>query len=79
MSSGTINKRQRIVIVVMDLLLLAELCLAIYLGRADRAHLSGIFLRTFVPLAAVTVVGGRILIRRFGREPQAGAAPGAAS
>lgn len=77
-SSQSINKRQRIVIVVMDLLLLLELCLAMYMGHADRPHLSAIFLRTFVPLALVTVLGGRFLIRRFGRAEAAGETTGAA-
>ncbi|HMM40055.1 MAG TPA: hypothetical protein PKB11_14955 [Desulfovibrio sp.] len=71
-STGSINPRQRIVIVVMDVLLILELCLAFYLGHGDRAHLTSIFLRTYVPLAAVTVIGGRYLIRRFGRESLTG-------
>lgn len=64
----TKNKRQILVIVIMDVLLLAELCLAVSLGAADRMHLSAIFLRTYVPLAAVTVLVCRFLIRRFGRR-----------
>ncbi|MES9997149.1 hypothetical protein [Desulfovibrio aminophilus] len=67
-STGSINFRQRFVIVVMDVLLLLELCLAFYIGHGDRAHLTSIFLRTYVPLAAVTVLVCRHLIKRFGRN-----------
>ncbi|MBN2140834.1 MAG: hypothetical protein PHV85_08690 [Desulfovibrionaceae bacterium] len=59
------NLKQKIVIVCMDVLLLAELCLSIYLGYHDKENITLIFLRTFVPLCLATVVCARILIRRF--------------
>lgn len=70
------NKRQWIVIVIMDVLLLAELCLAMCLGAGDRAHLSAIFIRTYTPLAVATVVICRYFIRRFGRDQAEGADDG---
>jgi hypothetical protein len=56
---------QRWVVVAMNLLLLAELTLSMYWGQQDPENLSAIFLRTFVPLAAMTVVAGRLLLRRI--------------
>lgn len=60
-----LNRRQRWVAVAMNLLLLAELTLAIYLGQQDPDNLASIFLRTFVPSAAVTVVAARLSMRRL--------------
>ncbi len=60
-----LNKKQRWVAVAMNLLLLAELTLAIYLGQQDPENLTAIFLRTFIPLAIVTVAAARFSMRRL--------------
>ena len=59
------NLKQRLVVIVMDLLLLAELAVAIYLGYQNQEQLTLIFLRTYVPAMAVTVVLARICFVRF--------------
>ena len=58
------NLKQRLVVIVMDLLLLAELAVAIYLGYQNQEQLTLIFLRTYVPAMAVTVVLARICFER---------------
>jgi hypothetical protein len=60
-----LGKKWRWVVVIMNLLLLAELTLSIYRGQQGPEHLAGIFLRAFVPSAAATVVLARVFMRRF--------------
>ena len=60
-----LNPKQRWVVVAMNVLLLTELSLGMYWGQQDPDNLSAIFLRTFVPSAALTVVAARLMMRRF--------------
>lgn len=63
-----LNPIQRLVVVVMDLLLLIELAVAVYLGHQDQSNLTVIFLRTYVPAMLITVLLARICIRKLGSE-----------
>lgn len=56
---------QRAVVIVMNVMLLAELTWAIYHGQQDPQNLTAVFLRTFIPAAAITLVVARILLRRL--------------
>jgi hypothetical protein len=60
---------QRTVVFIMNLMLLAELVWAMYHGQQDPENLTAIFLRTFIPSAAVTLVAARILLRRLQPVP----------
>ena len=62
---------QRIVVFIMNLMLLAELGWAMYHGQQDPENLTAIFLRTFIPSAAITVVAARLLLRRLHAAPPA--------
>lgn len=60
-----LNRKQRWVVVGMNLLLLAELTLAMYWGQQDPENLAAVFLRTFIPSAALTLVAARLALRRL--------------
>jgi hypothetical protein len=60
------NGKQRLVVVLMDILLLAELAVAIYLGQRSPDDIALIFLKTYLPAMLVTVVLARICIKRLG-------------
>jgi hypothetical protein len=60
-----LNPRQRVVVLAMNILLLVEMTLAIYLGQQDPENLTIIFLKTFVPLLIATLVCARVLVRKF--------------
>jgi len=60
-----LNFRQKIVVIVMDVLLLSELTGCIYFGHQFQDDMTGIFLRSFIPMALVTVVASRIAIRKM--------------
>lgn len=60
-----LNGRQRTVILFMNLLLLAELTVCMYLGQQDPDNLTLFFLKSFLPAAATTIIGARLLIKRL--------------
>ena len=60
-----LNPRQRVVVLAMNILLLVEMTIAIYLGQQDPENLTIIFLKTFVPLLIATLVCARVLVRKF--------------
>ena len=59
------NGKQRLVIIIMDILLLVELAVAIYLGQRNPDEVAFIFLRTYLPAMLVTVILARICVKRF--------------
>lgn len=61
----TLNFKQRLVVVVMDVLLLTELTVCIYFAHQYQDDMTGIFLRSFIPAALITVVVSRILMRKM--------------
>jgi len=64
-----LSPAQRTVVFIMNILLLAELTLAMYHGQQDPENLTAIFLRTFIPAAGLTLVAARLLLRRLQPAP----------
>ncbi len=60
-----LNTKQRVVVLIMNVLLLVELTVSMYLGQHDPENLTVVFLKTFVPLCTATIVAARILVRRL--------------
>ena len=58
------NLRQKAVVVTMDILLLAELMVCMYLGQQQGDNLTVFFLKTYLPAGALTVLPAWYLIRR---------------
>lgn len=59
------NLKQKIVLIVIDILVLAELMISIYLGYRNPENITVIFLRTYIPAVIVTIIIGRVIIRRL--------------
>lgn len=59
------NFRRAAILAVMDILLLAELCLAIWWGQREPAEIAWRFMQVFLPAAAATVLGTRWAFRRW--------------
>jgi hypothetical protein len=55
---------KRLIIVAMDVLLLVELTVCMYLGREAAENFTAFFMTTYLPAAAVTVLAAWLLIRR---------------
>ncbi|MFY9706019.1 MAG: hypothetical protein WBV95_09530 [Desulfobacterales bacterium] len=68
MIEDKMNGKQKLIVVVMDLLLLIELAVAVYLGYQHQENLTVIFLRTYVPAMLVTVILARISIRKLATQ-----------
>jgi hypothetical protein len=62
------NLRQRAVVVVMDILLLAELMVCMYLGQQQGDGLTVFFLKTYLPIGTLTLLSAWCLIRQW-RDP----------
>lgn len=67
--SRRLTAGQRAVVFVMNLMLLAELTWAMYHGQQDPGNLTAVFLRAFIPAAAVTLIAARFLLRRLQPAP----------
>jgi hypothetical protein len=59
------NRKQTLVVVLMDLVLLTALCVAVYLSRTGSGDVTFVFLKVFVPVVLLTVAAARIAIRRL--------------
>ncbi len=59
------DMRKLTILGVMDILLLAELVLGIWLGAQDMPTLPTTFCMVFIPLAVTTVAGARWALKRF--------------
>jgi hypothetical protein len=68
MIEDKMNGKQKLIVVVMDLLLLIELAVAVYLGYQHQENLTVIFLRTYVPAMLITVILARIGIRKLATQ-----------
>lgn len=60
-----LNGRQKTVVIIMDVLLLAELTASMFIGQQYGDDMSGVFLRTFIPLALGTVIVAKVFIRKM--------------
>jgi hypothetical protein len=62
------NTRQKIALMIVNLLLIVELCLGMYYGSKDPENLTPIFLKFFFGLMIPTFIIGRIIVRRLLRS-----------
>ncbi|MFO7594884.1 MAG: hypothetical protein R6W92_00905 [Desulfocurvibacter africanus] len=63
------NLRQKLALLVMDVLLLAELCCTMYIASNAGDMFSAVFMRTYLPMFFPTAIGGIWLSRRL-RDPR---------
>ena len=63
-----LNFRQKIVVILTNLFVLAELTFSIYLGQQDKENIAIVFLSAFLPLVIATLILSRVFVRRMGRE-----------
>ena len=61
----SMNLKQKMVIVIMDILLLIELGICIYFGNQNQEYITAIFLRSFLPAVILTVITARLFIKKY--------------
>ena len=59
------NLAQKITIVVMDLLLLIELCIGMYLANRQPDAFTLVFVRSFLMMCVPTLIAAKILVNRL--------------
>ena len=60
-----LNPKQKLIVVLADVLLLAELTYSIYIGSRDPEYMTNIFLRTFIPMVVGTLVLTRLFLKKY--------------
>ncbi|WP_285906039.1 hypothetical protein [Pseudodesulfovibrio pelocollis] len=60
-----LTNAQRAVVVIMDILLLVELSLCMYWSSANPETMTITFMKTFVPVAAITLLASWYTIKRL--------------
>ena len=65
------NIKQKIAVVSINVLVLAELALSLYLGSKD-PDMVLTFLKIYIPALLITLFLGRIFVRKLGSEEPAG-------
>ncbi len=58
-----LTTRQKIAVVVLDVLLIVELCVAMYLASANQAAFTPVFMKSFFSMLAPTLVAGYVCVR----------------
>jgi len=64
------NTKQKIVIVVVDALVFAELFYSIMQGKENPEYMTPIFFQNFIPLVLITLILGKILVKRLRAESE---------
>jgi hypothetical protein len=65
-----INGRQWLVVIILDILILSEVALSVYLAAANPDDFTLIFMKRFFSMAIPTLVSGMIVKRFFRSAPQ---------
>ena len=60
-----LNLRQKLVVITLDVLLLVELCIAMYFANLAPEAFTPTFVKTFFSLLLPTVLTGLFFLRRF--------------
>jgi membrane protein CcdC involved in cytochrome C biogenesis len=64
-----LSTRQKIAVVVLDVLIIAELCLAMYLASAHPDEFTPVFMKRFFAMLVPTMIAGYITVRLFREKP----------
>ena len=59
------NTKQKIVVVIMDVLIFVELVYSIMQGKSNPEYMTPIFFQYFIPLIIITLIATKILLKRF--------------
>jgi hypothetical protein len=59
------NFQQIVVIVIMDVLLIAELCVSMYLANQNPEYFTLVFVRDFLIMCVPTLILAKIFVKRM--------------
>lgn len=64
-----LSTRQKITVVVLDVLIIAELCLAMYLASMNPEEFTPVFMKRFFAMLVPTMIAGYVAVRLFREKP----------
>jgi hypothetical protein len=65
------NLQQKIVVVIMDVLLIVELCVSMYFATQNQDNFTAVFIRYFLTMCIPTLLAAKILVKRLrSRDPE---------
>ncbi|EHJ48359.1 hypothetical protein DFW101_2355 [Solidesulfovibrio carbinoliphilus subsp. oakridgensis] len=67
--ASELNTRQRLTVIVMDVAVLAEVTVSIYMASRDPDNYTIVFMKAFFTMLLPTVIAGLVAIRRFRERP----------
>lgn len=59
------NFKQKLVVILANVFILAELTTSIYWSHYDQENMARNFLMSFIPMVIITIVATRILLKRL--------------
>lgn len=59
------NFKQKLVVILANVLILAELTTSIYLSHSDQENMARNFLMIFIPMVIATIVATRLVLKRL--------------
>ena len=62
------NFRQKVAVAILDIAVIAELCVSMYLATHDPDNLTPVFLKSFLSMVIPTLLLGRVVIKRLGSK-----------
>ena len=62
------NTKQKILVVVIDILILLELAYSIIQGKNNPEYMTPVFFKNFIPLVIITLILARVLFKKFKTE-----------
>ena len=57
------NVQQKIVVVILDVVVLIELCVAMYLGSRQPESLTPVFIKSFLSMLVPTLILAKVMVR----------------
>jgi hypothetical protein len=64
-SEEGLNFKQKLVVILANIFILAELTTSIYFSHHDQENMARNFLLSFIPMVLLTIVATRILLKRL--------------
>jgi hypothetical protein len=59
------NFKQKLVVILANVFILAELTTSIYLSHHDQENMARNFLVSFIPMVVVTIIATRMVLKRL--------------
>lgn len=70
------NFRQKVAVAILDVVIIAELCVSMYLAAQDPDNLTPAFMKSFFTMVVPTLLLAKLIIGRLGSKEPDSQTPG---